>query len=90
MLQPCHGKEDAEHLENIQRRYLRVRMDAIIECIDVLNSCRNAHQAMELMKRHIYKYAELAYENKMQPMILLNKKRGLRHNYIKLGQSRGL
>lgn len=72
-----------EYLQNVYRRYLRIRLDAIIECYDLLKNSRNAHQAMETMKKHIYKFSEVAYDDVMKPMIELNKKRGLKKNYIK-------
>ena len=82
-----------EQVEHIYRRYARVRIDAIMECYDLLKDVesgkRQLDSVMEIIKNYIEKNAKVAFEDAQEPMVKLGKMRRP-INYLSLGTSRGL
>lgn len=75
-------------VENIYRRYARVRLDAIVECYDLI-SYHGGSDALVIMENYIKRHGATAFRDKDEAMLGITK---LRRpiNHISVGTSRGL
>jgi hypothetical protein len=64
---------EAEFLENIYRRYNRIRLDTMIECFELMYKCTNKSAALCLLRGQIHRLVPRVTENYEEMSDVYNK-----------------